>query len=332
VPMGGNVIYDYTLPDPIIVSYGRLFGRAWDGETARKLALYMDELTALLGRSRTQTRQHLRVLRLAKLIDWTTDGSGRMFITFLFSPVIVTSGKPDSQAITSPENRKTGLTTGSESGKPDSFERESGKPDLTATALIKAVVVNQEAAEKNKDALRQAGIRGRIIETLAALPHITPDYIQAHAQKASDEKRPLGILIARLRDADPLPVTISTDIDQTSWEQLAADTREIEADDAQTAELETWAAVGPDEAPEDRIWSDVQASLAGSLQPRIYQEWIAPLQIVSLQSDRAVLAVRQQVDFYRMRLNRAVELAFIAVTGAEPWNIQFVLEGEINHG
>jgi hypothetical protein len=54
-------------------------------------------------------------------------------------------------------------------------------------------------------ALRSAGIGEPVASQLAGLPHITLDYVRAHVQRARREHTPTGLLIHRMRAADPAP-------------------------------------------------------------------------------------------------------------------------------
>jgi hypothetical protein len=54
-------------------------------------------------------------------------------------------------------------------------------------------------------ALHQAGIFEPTARELACLPHVTLQYVQAHAAKARREQIGTGLLIHRIRSRDPLP-------------------------------------------------------------------------------------------------------------------------------
>lgn len=54
-------------------------------------------------------------------------------------------------------------------------------------------------------ALHQAGIYEPTAGELARMPHVTLEYVQAHARKAQREQITIGLLIHRIRSQDPLP-------------------------------------------------------------------------------------------------------------------------------
>ncbi len=59
--------------------------------------------------------------------------------------------------------------------------------------------------EANIQALKEAGIGEPSRTMLAELGHVTPEYIQAHAAIAKDQKKGIGMLVHRIRSADPMP-------------------------------------------------------------------------------------------------------------------------------
>ena len=106
-PLLNTTIFDNTMPAPLFRSFARLYAMAWGHNYQHTEPLDFElEIIPLLNISRTQAREHLRLLRFAKLIDWTSNGSHQYTIYFL-SPENRTqpdprSGKPDSS---SPEFR-----------------------------------------------------------------------------------------------------------------------------------------------------------------------------------------------------------------------------------
>jgi hypothetical protein len=79
-----------------------------------------------------------------------------------------------------------------------------------STMLVEAVVVEGEGDKIALDpevlkALRAAGIGEPMASRLAVLPHVTLEYIQSHALLAKEEKINTGLLIHRIRSADPAP-------------------------------------------------------------------------------------------------------------------------------
>ena len=84
----------------------------------------------------------------------------------------------------------------------------------TTTDVVETLVTEGKAAEEEREShlltlaanlqtLHSAGIMGKTADSLAHLPHISPEYIAFHVAKAHREGRPTGILICRLRDGDP---------------------------------------------------------------------------------------------------------------------------------
>lgn len=79
-----KILFDYTLPVTVIVSYLRLLALIQPGVERRTPPLdVVSELPLLLGLQRTQVRKPLKLLRMAKLIAWSTDSDGRYRISFL---------------------------------------------------------------------------------------------------------------------------------------------------------------------------------------------------------------------------------------------------------
>ncbi len=82
-PILTALIADLRLPATIFRSYTRMYAAAWSFAYQRTAELdFETQLIPLLGVSRSQARQHLRLLRGAGLIAWTSDGSQRYVIHF----------------------------------------------------------------------------------------------------------------------------------------------------------------------------------------------------------------------------------------------------------
>jgi hypothetical protein len=93
-PLYNRVIFDYTLPVGALVTYLRLLALAWGSNYQVTPPLEFDgQLLPLLGVKKSQAREHLRLLRMAKLLRWTTDAGGRYTLYFPHEP---DSGKVDS--------------------------------------------------------------------------------------------------------------------------------------------------------------------------------------------------------------------------------------------
>ena len=90
---------------------------------------------------------------------------------------------------------------------------ESNKPKLINQEGLEAVVVDPESGKnphftKNIAALKAAGVGEPMRSKLAAAKHVTPEYVQAHAAKVKQEGKRIGMLVHRLRAADPMPAVI----------------------------------------------------------------------------------------------------------------------------
>ncbi len=146
VPIHEAIVTDQTMAAALFQSYSRLLACAWRQNYQRTDPLdFETQIVPLLGLSRTQAREHLRLLRFGKFIQWTTNGAGRYLISFPNTvraasdggtPVrdgihthtdTTPSATVDDAPAASPEIRKT--------GKPESIERESGFPDSVVGVL-----------------------------------------------------------------------------------------------------------------------------------------------------------------------------------------------------
>jgi len=86
-PILSALIADLRLPAGIFRSYARLYAAAWAFAYQRTAELdFATQLVPLLGVSRSQARQHLRLLRGAGLITWSSDGAQRYVIYFSAPP------------------------------------------------------------------------------------------------------------------------------------------------------------------------------------------------------------------------------------------------------
>ena len=68
---------------------------------------------------------------------------------------------------------------------------------------------------KNVSALRKVGVYGAKAQEIAALPHVNPRYIKAHAAYAERRKDTPGLLIRRMLDGDPAPKRPQSDRDDS---------------------------------------------------------------------------------------------------------------------
>ena len=82
-PLSTAAINDDSMPAALFRSYARLYAAAWRSVYQETPPLEFDrELTPLLGVRRSQARQQLRLLRFARLLDWSSDGANRYVIRF----------------------------------------------------------------------------------------------------------------------------------------------------------------------------------------------------------------------------------------------------------
>ncbi|HBD19815.1 MAG TPA: hypothetical protein DC063_06880 [Arenimonas sp.] len=126
VPILESIVADQTMAAALFQSYSRLLAAAWRQNYQRTDPLdFETEIVPLLGLSRTQAREHLRLLRFGKFIQWTTNGAGRYLISF-----------PNTHTYTDTTPSAPAPDRGvRDSGKPDLPERESGKPDSVVVVL-----------------------------------------------------------------------------------------------------------------------------------------------------------------------------------------------------
>ena len=106
-PIPTAAILDSTLPAQALQALARLYAAAEPTNYEHTAPLDFDrQLVPLLHASRTQVRNTLRLLRLAKLIHWSSDGANRYTI-HLLSPANQTPDQADSiddVRIDSPQN------------------------------------------------------------------------------------------------------------------------------------------------------------------------------------------------------------------------------------
>jgi hypothetical protein len=102
-------------------------------------------------------------------------------------------------------------------------------PPTTATATIEET--DKSSSSSSKESNQRLNFNPRVLETLhaagigeptasrlAALPHITNEYAQAHIKKAKEDKIATGLLIHRMKYHDPQPETLDhTHLLMQSW-------------------------------------------------------------------------------------------------------------------
>ena len=86
-PLFTQVLLDLTIPAALLCSYVRLYAAAWRSSYRCTEPLDFElELAPLLGLRPSQAREHLRFLRLARLLDWRSDGSHRYTVYLNAAP------------------------------------------------------------------------------------------------------------------------------------------------------------------------------------------------------------------------------------------------------
>ena len=94
IPVHTSVIRDQTLPPGCLQSYLRLYAEARQHGYRRTSPLaFARQLEPLLGLRRTQVRQHLRTLEIAKLLRCESDGRQNYTIHFLLEPPSLPRGQ-----------------------------------------------------------------------------------------------------------------------------------------------------------------------------------------------------------------------------------------------
>lgn len=134
-PLLTALIGDQRLSASLFRSYARLYAAAWAFAYQCTAALdFESQVVALLGVSRSQARQHLRLLRQIGLLDWSSDGSHRYIFRFT-SPQLSIYPGPGEQPIRaalpdaslSLEEAQAGNSPGNVSDRAASQTHTSGK-------------------------------------------------------------------------------------------------------------------------------------------------------------------------------------------------------------
>jgi hypothetical protein len=98
-PLATELILDTHIPAALFLSYARLYAASWQHAYRCTDPLdFESQLLPLLGLRRAQARNHLRLLRFARLLDWSSENN-RYVITFprtSSSDQAGESGLPDS--------------------------------------------------------------------------------------------------------------------------------------------------------------------------------------------------------------------------------------------
>jgi hypothetical protein len=138
------MINDDSMPAAMFRSYARLYAAAWRSGYQETPPLEFDrELVPLLGVHRSQARQQLRMLRFARLLDWSSDGSNRYVIRFNQAdrlikaerfPAAEERGGPPASAVL-PDSGVVGVDSfNSDSESIHQQQTQSGLPDGTRQA------------------------------------------------------------------------------------------------------------------------------------------------------------------------------------------------------
>jgi hypothetical protein len=169
-PLPTAVIQDKTMPPALFACYARLYAAAWRNDYRCTDPLHFEaELLPLLGVRRSQARQHLRLLRFAGLLDWTTQQDNRYTIRFPAAPAAMpAAGKTDCVVV--------GESSLLESRDSQQQHTQSDKP-LFQTAASEDEVYTQALGY-----LGRAGVWPEVAERLAGQV--------ARNQRSGDESLP----------------------------------------------------------------------------------------------------------------------------------------------
>lgn len=86
-PLLSQLIFDRRLPPAAVISYARLLAYAWRNQYQHTAALdFSETVLPLLNLSRSQALHHLRLLRAANLLTWTTNGCQQYVFEFNTQP------------------------------------------------------------------------------------------------------------------------------------------------------------------------------------------------------------------------------------------------------
>jgi hypothetical protein len=137
-PAANRLLFDYTLPPGVLVSYLRLLSLAQDegGRQAGPLE-FSRQVAPLLGIKASQAHAHLRALRMAKLLTWTQDGDGR-YIFFFNNPELPDSTAPPVNVV---------LDVDKENKYPVSSHQQQQNMRILLSKEVEALLQRAEFAE-----------------------------------------------------------------------------------------------------------------------------------------------------------------------------------------
>jgi hypothetical protein len=165
VPISTAVINDATMPPALFRSFVRLYAAAQKHNFRYTDPLdFETELIPLLGLRRTQVRQHLRLLRFAKLLDWQTDGDNHYTIRFLVS-VPHKSEKTDSGVVLVLNNNPQDIQSLQQQTK--TAETSSPIPDKTVPQPVEAAYRETKTYRTVMHYLLEAGVWTEVAERIA---------------------------------------------------------------------------------------------------------------------------------------------------------------------
>jgi hypothetical protein len=155
------------MPPALFQCYARLYAAAWQHDFRHTDPLHFEaELLPLLGVRRSQARQHLRLLRFAGLLDWTTQQDNRYTIRF-----------PQS-----PESEKADSVVGDDSIQSESIDLKQQHPKPT----FQPSAAGDEVYRRALSYLSRAGV--------------WPDVAQRLAEQIADNQRSGGEGLPGLAD------------------------------------------------------------------------------------------------------------------------------------
>jgi hypothetical protein len=116
-----------------------------------------------------------------------------------------------SRQAASENSARASEKSGQASGKSAAESGNSGFPKESDSGLVEEeemdnqLPLGQRDADETRRALREAGIEDPWLSRLAAMPHMTPEYVRGHVDQALAEGRSVGAAIWRMRQRWRVP-------------------------------------------------------------------------------------------------------------------------------
>lgn len=165
-PLLTHLLFDRALTAELLRSYTRLYACAWPSGYRSLGPLELEgELAPLMGVGRSQAYLRLRQLRLARLLEWETDGQNRYTLHFASAPL----------QHSAPHGRADTVVDESKALKSLNLISEGIQQHQTDSALATRPAARAEATEADqpppdervRSALLRAGIWPDVAEKLA---------------------------------------------------------------------------------------------------------------------------------------------------------------------